>query len=176
LSRAIPTGCARSRQNFTNESGRSVETIAVDLTKTKDLADVEAVLKNDASVIMLVNNAGLGATGPLLQSDIGKMEKIDCAERYRHNAARVCGGRAFAKRGEATIINLSSSAAINPELLNGVYGASQAFVLAFSQALHHELADKGIRIQAVLPGAIATDFWTIAGTIGAAAGAHRHVG
>jgi len=47
--------------------------------------------------------------------------------------------------------------------LNGVYGASKAFVLAFSQSLQHELADKGVRVQAVLPGATATEFWSIAG-------------
>jgi short-subunit dehydrogenase len=40
-----------------------------------------------------------------------------------------------------------------------VYGGTKAFVLAFSQSLHHELADKGIQIQAVLPGATATPFW-----------------
>jgi len=52
---------------------------------------------------------------------------------------------------------------VAPELLNGVYGGSKAFVLAFSQSLRHELADKGIRVQAVLPGATATEFWDIAG-------------
>jgi short-subunit dehydrogenase len=36
-------------------------------------------------------------------------------------------------------------------------------VLALSQSLHHELAGKGIRVQAVLPGATATKFWDIAG-------------
>jgi 5'-nucleotidase len=51
-----------------------------------------------------------------------------------------------------------------PELLNGVYGGTKAFVLAFSQSLQHELGDKGVRVQAVLPGATATDFWNVAGT------------
>ena len=46
---------------------------------------------------------------------------------------------------------------IAPEMLNGVYGGSKAFVLAFTQSLQHELADKGLRVQAVLPGATATD-------------------
>jgi hypothetical protein len=49
-------------------------------------------------------------------------------------------------------------------MLNGVYGGTKAFVLAFSQCLQHELTDKGVRVQAVLPGATATDFWDIAGT------------
>jgi len=41
-------------------------------------------------------------------------------------------------------------------MLNGVYGGSKAFVMAFSQSLHHELAAQGLRVQAVLPGATAT--------------------
>ena len=71
---------------------------------------------------------------------------------------------AFVSRGAGTIINISSIAAVAPEVLNGVYGGSKAFVLAFSQSLQHELADKGVRVQAVLPGATATEFWSIAGT------------
>jgi uncharacterized protein len=62
---------------------------------------------------------------------------------------------AFVSRGTGTIINISSIVAVAPELLNGVYGGSKAFVLAFSRSLHHELADKGVRVQAVLPGATA---------------------
>jgi len=44
-----------------------------------------------------------------------------------------------------------------------VYGASKAYVLAFTQSLQHELASKGIRVQAVLPGATATEFWNVVG-------------
>src|SRR5580700_9128056 len=69
----------------------------------------------------------------------------------------------FVARGAGTIINISSIVAISPETLNGVYGRSKAFVLALSQSLQHELAQKGVRIQAVLPGATATEFWDIAG-------------
>jgi short-subunit dehydrogenase len=69
----------------------------------------------------------------------------------------------FVARGGGTIINISSIVAISPEMLNGVYGGSKAFVLAFSLSLHHELAAKGVRVQAVLPGATATEFWNLAG-------------
>ena len=48
-------------------------------------------------------------------------------------------------------------------MLNGVYGGTKAFVLTFSQSLHHELADKGVRVQVVLPGATSTAFWDTAG-------------
>ena len=70
---------------------------------------------------------------------------------------------AFAARGAGTIVNISSIVAVAPELLNGVYGASKAYVLSLTQSLQHELAAKGLRFQAVLPGAIATEFWDIAG-------------
>jgi len=69
----------------------------------------------------------------------------------------------FVARGTGAVINISSIVAIAPEILNGVYGGSKAFVLSLSQSMHHELADKGIRIQAVLPGATATEFWSEAG-------------
>ncbi|HWS61568.1 MAG TPA: SDR family NAD(P)-dependent oxidoreductase, partial [Steroidobacteraceae bacterium] len=59
--------------------------------------------------------------------------------------------------GTGSIINISSVAGIAPELLNGVYGGSKAYVLSFSLSLQHELAPKGIRVQAVLPGPISTE-------------------
>jgi short-subunit dehydrogenase len=67
-------------------------------------------------------------------------------------------------RGGGTVINIASVVAIAPEILNGVYGATKAFVLALSQSLHKELGDKGLRVQAVLPGATATNFWNAAGS------------
>jgi short-subunit dehydrogenase len=70
---------------------------------------------------------------------------------------------AFVARGGGTIINISSVVAIAPEVLNGVYGGTKAYVLGLSQSLHKELADKNIRIQVVLPGATATNFWNVAG-------------
>ena len=54
----------------------------------------------------------------------------------------------FVERGHGTLINIASIVGIAPEILNGVYGASKAYVIAFSHSLEHELASKGIRVQA----------------------------
>ena len=70
---------------------------------------------------------------------------------------------AFVARGAGTIVNIASTLGIFPETLNGVYGATKAYVIAFTHSLQHELADKGVRIQAVLPHATATDLWALAG-------------
>jgi short-subunit dehydrogenase len=70
---------------------------------------------------------------------------------------------AFVARGAGTIINIASVVGISPETLNGVYGASKAYVLAFSHSLQHELAAKGVRVQTVVPAATATELWDLAG-------------
>ena len=141
-----------------------METITADLTNARDLAKVETVLRTDASITVLVNNAGVGATAPLLQSDIDKMEEMIALNVNVLTRLAYAAAPAFVARGTGTIINIASIVAIAPEVLNGVYGGSKAYVLAFSQSLQHELSDKGVRVQAVLPGATATDFWNIAGT------------
>lgn len=151
-------------QELTDRTGRSVETIAADLTQPSDLARVETVLKTDASITVLVNNAGVGATAPLLQSDIADMERMIALNVGVLTRLAYAAAPGFVARGAGTIVNIASIVALAPELLNGVYGGSKAFVLAFSQSLQHELGDKGVRVQAVLPGATATDFWDVAGT------------
>ena len=145
------------------DTGSAVEIIAADLNDKADLARVENVLRTDSSITLLLNNAGVGAASPLLDSDIEKMEamiSLNVSALTRLTYAAVPG---FVARGAGTIINMASIVAIAPEILNGVYGGSKAFVLALSQSLHHELASKGLRVQAVLPGATATEFWDVAG-------------
>jgi len=148
---------------LTSETGQAVETVAADLNDKADLARVEQVLRTDASITLLVNNAGVGAAAPLLDSDVNKMDEmisLNVSALTRLTYAAVPG---FVARGGGTIVNIASIVAISPETLNGVYGGTKAFVLALSQSLQHELAGKGLRIQAVLPGATATEFWDVAG-------------
>lgn len=150
-------------RRLTETTGRNIRTIAADLNTKTDLAKVETTLRNDAGITMLVNNAGVGAVTPLLDTDVDRMEdliSLNVTALTRLTYAAVPG---FAARGKGTLINISSTVGVGPEILNGVYGASKAYVLAFSHSLVHELADKGIRVQAVLPGATATDFWSLAG-------------
>jgi uncharacterized protein len=161
---------ARSRERLaalagriTDETHASVEIVDADLTNRQAVAAIEAKIKDDASITLLVNNAGVGTHTPLLESDVEAMTRmldLNVTALTRLTYAAVPG---FVARGKGALINISSIVAISPETLNGVYGGSKAFVLAFSQSLHHELADKGVQVQAVLPGATATDFWQAGG-------------
>ncbi|WHS91034.1 SDR family oxidoreductase (plasmid) [Sinorhizobium kummerowiae] len=151
-------------RRLTDETGRSVEVVAADLGKRTDAARIEKVLRTDASITMLVNNAGIGATGPLLASDVDKMEEMIALNVNALTRLTYAAVPGFVARGAGAIINIASIVGIAPEVLNGVYGASKAFVLAFTLSLQKELEGRNIRIQAVLPGATATNFWGIAGT------------
>ena len=150
-------------RRIANDTGRKVETVEADLASPADLRRIEDILKTNADISMLVNNAGVGATAPLLASDVDKMEDMIDLNVTALTRLAYAAVPSFVARGNGTIINISSVVAIAPERLNGVYGATKAFVLALNQSLVHELADKGIRAQAVLPGATATEFWDIAG-------------
>ena len=157
------TRLAGLAQRLRSATGHFVDTVAADLNDKTDLAKVEAILRTNADITLLVNNAGVGATAPLLNADVEKMDemiRLNVGALTRLTYAATPG---FVARGGGTVINISSIVAIAPEMLNGVYGGSKAFVLALSLSLHHELSEKGVRVQAVLPGATATDFWDIAG-------------
>jgi short-subunit dehydrogenase len=144
-------------------TGRKITFIEADLSDKADLAVVENVLATDPTITLLVNNAGVGATMPLLASDVDAMEAlidINVTALMRLTYAVV---PAFVARRRGAIIQIASIVGISPEILNGVYGGSKAFVIALTQSLQHELGAQGLRFQAVLPGATATAFWDIAG-------------
>lgn len=145
------------------ETGRQVTALQADLNDKAALAKVEAILHEDPSITMLVNNAGVGSVASILQADVEKMEamidlNITALTRLTYAAAP-----AFVARGAGTIINISSVVGIAVEALNGVYSASKSYVLSFGHSLQKDLAERGVRVQTVLPGATATEFWDIAG-------------
>jgi short-subunit dehydrogenase len=145
------------------DTGCKAEVLTADLTRKADLLRVEERLRSDAGVTLLVNNAGFGAAAPLLDSDPDTLEsmiQLNVVAPTRLARAVVPG---FVARGNGTIINIASSVALTPELLNGTYSGTKAYVVNFTQSLHHELGAKHVRVQAVLPGATRTEFWEAAG-------------
>jgi uncharacterized protein len=145
------------------KTGRTVEILLADLTLKSDLLRVEERLRSDHTVSALVNNAGFGATSKLADSKIEELEnmiQLNVTALTRLTAAVLPG---FLERGQGLIINIASIVALAPELLNGTYSGTKAYVVNLTQSLHHEVGDKGIRVQAVLPGATGTEFWDRAG-------------
>jgi short-subunit dehydrogenase len=92
--------------------------------------------------IVSQNNAGFASVAPLLDADIEKMEEMIALNIIALTRLTYAAAPAFVKRGTGTIINIGSAAGISVEALNGVYGASKAYALAFSLSLQHELTAK----------------------------------
>src|ERR1700760_1133425 len=110
---------ARNEQRLTavadrlrGETGRQVTTLPADLNNSADLAKIEALLREDQKITVLVNNAGVGAVASIVQADVNAMEaminlNITALTRLTYAAAP-----AFVARGAGTIINISSVVAI----------------------------------------------------------------
>jgi short-subunit dehydrogenase len=151
-------------KRVSEDTGRSAEIIVADLGSRADLLHVEDRLRTDASITLLVNNAGVGVPTPFLAADIDKIDQmiaLNVNALVRLTYAVMPG---FVERSKGAVINISSALGIAPELLNGVYGGTKAFVLAFGLSLHKEFSGRGVRIQTVVPGATATDFWDLSAT------------
>jgi short-subunit dehydrogenase len=140
--------------------GIKTQVLVADLAKESDLADVEAVLRRDASVRVLVNNAGVARFSPFAQSSVDDSASqialnITALTRLAH---AVLPG--FVSRNEGAIINIASVLAVHALPISSVYSATKAYVLQFSRGLQGELAATGVKVQAVLPAATETEIWT----------------
>ena len=150
-------------QRIEAATGRRVEILQADLCRRDDLMRVEERLSTDAAIRVLVNNAGMAIAGTLLDNEADRLQAmIELNVTAPLRLARAAA-RGFVDRGSGTIINIASVLALAPERFNGTYSGTKAFLLNLSQSLDRELKDKGVRVQAVLPGATRTEIWGKAG-------------
>jgi short-subunit dehydrogenase len=145
-------------------TGIIVDVLPADLTTRAGRALVEQRLEADADISLLLNNAGMAATGTLAELDPAVIETMIELNVIAVARLAAAAARAFAARRQGTIINLASVLALAPELFNGVYSGTKAFVLNLTQSMQKELTPLGIQVQAVLPGATRTEIWARSGT------------
>jgi short-subunit dehydrogenase len=152
-------------QRLRSEHGVRVETLAQDLTAPGAAQAVQQETDRlGLGVNILVNNAGFGS--------VGRFDTIAAQRSAREVALDVAAvvelAHAFlpgmVARGEGAVVNVASTAAFQPVPYMSVYGASKAFVLSFSQALWAEYRSLGVRVLALCPGPVDTNFFAVAGT------------
>jgi len=145
------------------EAGVTIDLLRADLTKAEDLAKVEARLRDDPTISLLVNNAGAAAPGGFANANPDTLEnliQLNVTAVTRLASAVV---PRFLAEGRGAIVNISSVLGLAPEISFGIYGATKAFVLMLSQSLQNEIGQKGIYVQAVLPSATRTEIWQRSG-------------
>ncbi|WGV53941.1 SDR family NAD(P)-dependent oxidoreductase [Stenotrophomonas indicatrix] len=155
----LETLAARLRQ----ETGVAVDILPADLTQADALATVEARLRDDARIGILINNAGIAQSGDFLAQSADAIERLVTLNTTALTRLAAAIAPRLVGAGNGAIVNIGSVVGLAPEFGMSVYGASKAYVLFLSQGLSQELAPKGVHVQAVLPAATRTEIWERAG-------------
>ncbi len=151
----------RVAAEITERSGVAVEVMTADLAVRDDLLWVaDRVESADSPIDMLVNNAGFGIHASLLDKDFSIQEKaldVMCLAVLVLSGA---AGRAMTARGRGAIINVGSTSGL---ITTGNYSAVKAWVNVYTEGLAVELAGTGVKVTALMPGWVRTEFHERAG-------------
>ena len=145
------------------EYGVAVDVLQADLTHDRDLEVVEARLRDDSSIGILINNAGIAQSGGFLEQTAQSLTTIIALNTVALTRLASAIAPRLVQAGEGAIVNIGSVVGLAPEFGQSVYAATKAFVQLLSQGLSHELSAKGVYVQAVLPAATRTEIWERAG-------------
>jgi len=147
---------------------REHPTLVVHIRKVDlgDLGELQAFLewldREKLEVDLLINNAGLGDSGPFAQSDPDRNKEMTIVNVAtltlitRHLVPQMIA------KHRGAILNVSSSAGFLPIPLSAVYAATKAYVTSFSEALRAELYGTGVSVCALCPGPVVTEFQQVA--------------
>ncbi|WP_040162834.1 SDR family NAD(P)-dependent oxidoreductase [Nigerium massiliense] len=155
---------ARVAEELRARHGVAVEELAADLSQRDQAQRVADRLEESARPVeILINNAGFSVGSPLLAES---MERHDVSGEVMMRTVVLlqgAAGRAMSSRGSGTIVNLSSVAG---SITQGHYSAIKAYVRVLTESLAVELAGTGVRVCALCPGWVRTEFHSRAGIKG----------
>ncbi len=137
--------------------------LVADLSQPQGVSAVAERVARDSSVTLLVNNAGFSALRPLTRTSdetISSMIALNVTALTLLSKAALA---AFTARGAGTLINIGSGAGFAPYPDIPVYGATKAYVYLFTQSIQSEVEGTPVRVQLVLPGAVVSEGWEVAG-------------
>ncbi len=138
--------------------GIKVESLVADLQLPADVERVTARIRDGNDIALLVNNAGFGVPHSFRRGDPDRQVNMIQV----HVIASVRLARAalpnMIEQHRGAIINVSSTAAFVPVAAHPIYAATKAFLTTFSESLAAESRSKGVRVQALCPGFVRTEF------------------
>ena len=152
-------------QRLRDEHGVQMHSIVADLAAAGSGRTLARTVSERGLVpSMIVNNAGVGATGPFVETD-----ERTIADQLAVNIDALVGLTAaflpaMVTRGSGTILNVASMSGHQPAPNMAIYGATKAFVLSFTEAIAAETRDSGVTVLALSPGPTRTGFYETAGT------------
>ncbi|MEU1279786.1 SDR family oxidoreductase [Streptomyces sp. NPDC005805] len=153
------------RAELAAQHGVTAHTVAADLAEPGAAAALKAELdRRDIAVQTLVNNAGFGSYGPFAEEDpdeVGRMVALNCGAVAELTRAFLPG---MAADGRGALVTVASTAAYQPTPGMALYGATKAFVLSFTEAVAYETRRSPLRVLALSPGPVGTEFFDVVGS------------
>lgn len=141
-----------------------VEVMPADLSQSQSVHQLwKSIEEKKIDIDVLVNNAGFGLVGKSTEIDLKSQEDMIELNMRAVTVLSILASQRMQKRNRGRIINIASTAAFQPIPFMAVYGASKSYVLNFSQALDNEVSEHGVRVSALCPGPVATEFFQVAG-------------
>jgi 3-oxoacyl-[acyl-carrier protein] reductase len=118
---------------------------------------VRGIMAEKVPVDILVNNAGVTYNALFQMTSMEKMREVFEVNFFAPVSFSQSIARLMTRQKSGTIINISSTAALDANPGRGAYGASKAAMICMTRAMAHELAEHNIRVNAVAPGITRTD-------------------
>ncbi|HEX8977400.1 MAG TPA: SDR family oxidoreductase [Solirubrobacteraceae bacterium] len=144
--------------------GIRAESLGCDLTKSAARDRLAGRISSlGLEVEILVNNAGFATGGPFHEADAAR--ELDQIKVLVEAPVVLCSAFLpdMVRRGRGAILNVASTAGMQPLPYSAGYSAAKAYMLTFSEALHQEVRGLGVTVTALAPGPVATEFWEAAG-------------
>lgn len=145
---------------LTAAHGVDVAVLAADLVKPGAVDDVlAAIVATGHPLGLFVNNAGFGQDGPFHASDRARQVdmvrlNVEALVAFTHAALGL-----LVPQGRGAVLNVASVVSFLPAPNSAIYGATKAFVLSFTEAVHEEVGPLGVTVTALCPGATQTEFF-----------------
>ncbi len=146
------------RQELFDRYGMASETLVADLSSEAGIAQVAEHIRTMNDLAILVNNAGFGTVGRLVNADPERQAEMVRLHVLATAALSQAALPGMVDRGRGAIINVSSLAAFSRMSGNVNYCATKAYINAFSETLANEVRGTGVQVQALCPGYTVTEF------------------
>lgn len=154
-----PEHVETAQRELSAKFGEAVSGAAVDARRQEEVDRfVAGVLERDGRIDCLVNNAGLGTFAPVDELTGEQWREVIETNLSGYFYFLHAVAPAMKRQGEGWIFNVASLAAKNPFANGAAYNASKFGVIGLSEAAMLDLRQFGVRVAAILPGSVATDF------------------
>jgi short-subunit dehydrogenase len=147
------------KKEFEEQYKVDVFTVAADLSCSEGIQTIyQSVNSNKLIVHFLVNNAGFGDYGAFIDRSMENYKQMIQLNIVSLTELSYHYGKEMVKRGKGRILNVASMAGLQPDPNFAVYGATKAYVISITEAIHKEFENTGVTVTVLSPGATASNF------------------